>query len=438
MIEYYSAPFGFWYGLVYMILFSVALQSAVQCFFLLKMAKLRQRPVYYVSYALISYAMFFIGIILPPISEFSGSLFGVLALFLFIRFPLKQGLSVSAFLAFLVMTVNILAETLLTTVIAILLRIYGFSEFLLNNISLWGFVLLSIAVFAIYTKFFAIDETIKSKILWILSAPLLFICLILRPYIATTYVNLFVHGEAINDTALSEDIWVLVISIAAMLTVSSILFAYKKLILQVKIENEAIVLSTQIAAQKAYVDEVKQRYDATGRFRHDFKNHISVLKGLIAEKDFQKAGEYISRFSDSYEDMSFQISTGNTTLDILLSEKLHIARQSKISLRLDIDLSNESRLDDFDLCALFANAIDNAIKGAKSAAEEDRVIDITAKPNRGFYIIDIINSFSPAGYEKGSGIGLTTIRIIAEKYKGYVDISHEDKSFRLSIILPFA
>lgn len=438
MIEYFSTPFGFWYGFVYMIVFSIGMQSAVQCFFLLKMTKIKQTPVYYVLYALVVYAMFFLGIVLPPIPEFLGSLLGVLSVFLFTRFILKQNLSVSIFSAFLLMTVNILSESIMTPLLSIFVRLHVTSETLLNNIGTFGFVILNIAVFCVYTKFFAIDETIKSKLLLILSAPLLFICLILRPYVALSYPNIFRYGQAINDTNLSDDIWFLAISIAAILTVSSILFAYKKLILQSKIENNAILLSTQIAAQKSYIDEVKQRYDATNRFRHDFKNHISILNGLIIEKDFSKASDYLSRFTDCYDDMTFQITTGNTTLDILLSEKLRIAKQHDITLKIDIDIGKKIKLDNFDLCTIFANAIDNAIKGASSADSENRIIDITAKQNRDFYIIDLINSFDEPNYEKGNGIGITTIKMIAEKYHGYVDISSNNKTFRLSILLPLA
>lgn len=436
MLEYFTTPFGFWYGFVYMIVFSIGMQAFVQCFFLLKMAKIKQTPLYYILYALVAYTMFFLGVTLPPISEFAGSLLGVLSVFVFTRFILKQSLSVSTFLAFLVMTVNIMVESILTPLLSILVRAHATSDIMMHNISTWCFVFLSILVFSIYTKFFAIDETIKSKILWILSTPLLFICLILRPYIATSYPSLMRYGQAISDATLSDDAWVLVVSVVAMLTVSSILFAYKKLLLQSKIENDAVLLSTQIAAQKSYVEEVKQRYDATSRFRHDFKNHISILGGLISERDFEKASDYLSRFNDCYEDMAFQISTGNTTLDILLSEKLHIAKQNGITLKVDIDIGDKVQLDNFDLCTIFANAVDNAIKGAQSANRENRIIDITAKPNKGFYIVDIINSFDDMRYEKGSGIGIATIKMIAEKYNGYVDVSNIDKQFRLSILLP--
>lgn len=224
MLEYFATPFGFWYGFVYMIVFSVGIQAFVQCFFLLKMAKIEHIPMYYISYTLVVYAMFFLGITLPPISEFLSSLLGVLSVFLFTKFILKQNVSVSVFLAFLVMTVNIMVESILTPLLSILVRVYTVSDIFMHNVSMWIFVLLSIIVFSIYTKFFAIDETIKSKILWILSTPLLFICLILRPYIATSYPNLIRYGQAISDTTPSDDAWALVVSVAAMLSVNSMLY----------------------------------------------------------------------------------------------------------------------------------------------------------------------------------------------------------------------
>lgn len=426
MVDYFTT------SIVYLLLFTIGIQSSVQCFFLLKILKIKQTPIHYILYTLVGYTLFYLGIILPPMSDSLGLLLAVLSIFLFTRFILKQNLSVSVFLAFLIMTVNILAESILTPLLSIFVRINIVSELLLDNISIWGFILLSIAVFSICTKFFAIDETIKSKVLWILSTPLLFICLVLRPYFSIIYPNLYRYGLAINDTILNDDIWFLFISLAAMLTVGSILFTYKKLISQSKIENDAILLSTKIAAQKSYIEEIKQRYDATNRFRHDFKNHISILSGLINERDFAKANDYLSRFNDCYEDMTFQIATGNTTLDILLSEKLHIAKQNGILLKIDIDICDRVRMDDFDLCTVFANVLDNAIKGCKYA--NDKYIDIVAKKNKDFFVIDIINSFNIQKYQRGSGIGLETIKFITEKYKGYLDVSTEDQVFRVSIM----
>lgn len=438
MLAYFLTPVGFWYGFVYTILFSVGLQSALQCFFLVKMAKAKPGPIQYIVYLMQGYLLFFLAVVLPPLSDFFGSLLALVAIFLFARCLLRQSWSASAFLACLMLSVTVLVEGVLTPLLSLLVRLYPLGSIALTNISLCGTLVLSAAIFLLYTKYFAIDETIKSKALVVLSAPLLFICLVLRPYLALRYPSIFRHGQALSDTRLTEDVWFFVLTVVALLAVSSILFAYKTLLSQAKAERDALLLHTQVAAQESYVAELRQRYDATRGFRHDFNNHLLVLEGLLAENDCAQAKRYLSRFRDCHEEMRFPIATGNASLDILLGEKLHLATQHGLTVSVDIAIGERVRLDDFDLCTLFANAIDNAIKGARSAGSENRGIEIRAGVHRDFFIIDLRNGFAEEGYEKSSGLGLATIQMIAEKYRGYVDISQSDETFRLSILLPFA
>ncbi len=65
------------------------------------------------------------------------------------------------------------------------------------------------------------------------------------------------------------------------------------------------------------------------------------------------------------------------------------------------------------------------------------IYDITAKPNKGFFIIDMINTYERGRVPKGTEIGLSVIKMIAEKYQGAVEIAEEDNIFHISIILPF-
>jgi sensor histidine kinase regulating citrate/malate metabolism len=94
-------------------------------------------------------------------------------------------------------------------------------------------------------------------------------------------------------------------------------------------------------------------------------------------------------------------------------------------------------IDDFDLCAVFSNALDNAIKACNSIKGKNKVLDITAKQNKDFLIIDMINTYEQGCVLKGTGIGLSVIKMIAEKYHGAVEIAEEGNIFRISMILPF-
>ena len=70
--------------------------------------------------------------------------------------------------------------------------------------------------------------------------------------------------------------------------------------------------------------------------------------------------------------------------------------------------------------------------------DEKKYIRISSSRQEDFLLIEIENSFN--GSRNGSrhfkqGIGLSNIKWVTEKYGGAVDISIEDKSFCLSVLL---
>ena len=56
------------------------------------------------------------------------------------------------------------------------------------------------------------------------------------------------------------------------------------------------------------------------------------------------------------------IDTGNKFLDIILNDKYKKALKYNISIDIDANLKLTNWIDDFDLCTLFGNLLDNAIE----------------------------------------------------------------------------
>lgn len=88
------------------------------------------------------------------------------------------------------------------------------------------------------------------------------------------------------------------------------------------------------------------RYKQTKAFRHDIKNHLSVLNGLLNNGKTEEGKAYL--------------------------KKLGQARARGIMAEVSVVLPKAWVMDDFDLCVIFANALDNAVnacqegKGTKS------------------------------------------------------------------------
>ena len=118
-------------------------------------------------------------------------------------------------------------------------------------------------------------------------------------------------------------------------------------------------------------------------------------------------------------------------MDILLDEKLEVARG--IEAEVSLVLHRLCGMDDFDLCVIFANALDNAIQACQSGGGTPS-IRITGKRQGDFYMLTFENTCSD-GPLPPAGTGLSNIRAAAEKYRGAVLTEKADGRFSLNVLL---
>ena len=107
-----------------------------------------------------------------------------------------------------------------------------------------------------------------------------------------------------------------------------------------------------------------------------------------------------------------------------------------------------SFMDAVELYTLFGNALDNAIEASLPLPESERMIDLQVQQKAGLILIRVTNRFAgtmEAGAElpKTSkadqdwhGFGLKSIRAVAEKYGGLMNLRGEDGVFTLRITIP--
>ena len=190
-------------------------------------------------------------------------------------------------------------------------------------------------------------------------------------------------------------------------------------------------LAQAAQAQRAYIAEAQARYERTRSFRHDIKSHLSVLSGLLGSGRTEECRAYLNRLEAASASLSFPYQTGSPVVDILLGEKLGLA--SDIRVEVSLVLPRPCRIDQFDLCVIFANALDNAIAACR-ACREERFIRIAGKRQGDFYLLEIENA-CPEGPLPPAGTGLSNIRAAAEKYGGAAVAEKRGRCFSLSVLL---
>ena len=214
-----------------------------------------------------------------------------------------------------------------------------------------------------------------------------------------------------------------------------ILFSYKKLQQSFRLGTEISLLEQQEHSLNQYVEEAKTRYDETKSLRHDIRNHIAVVKKLLQNGKLEEAITYMEDLDDMAEKMSFPCSTNNPVVDILVGNKLGIAKSMGIDVDCSLLLPYPCGIRDIDICIVLSNALDNAIHAVKSLdAGMEKYIRVSGRIQGDFLMMEIQNSFhGKSAFKKGTG--LSNVKKVAEKYGGAMSIETQEHVFVLHVLL---
>ena len=213
------------------------------------------------------------------------------------------------------------------------------------------------------------------------------------------------------------------------------LLSYKKLLQSFRLRTELSLLEQEEHSLNQYVEEAKTRYDRTKSFRHDIRNHIIVVKKLLQNGKLEEAVCYMEDMDSMAEKMSFPCSTNNPVVDILVENKLGIAKSMGINADCSLLLPYPCIVRDIDICIVLSNALDNAIQACKNMdTGTEKYIQLSGRMQGDFLMMEIRNSFHGKGAFK-KGTGLSNVKKVAEKYGGAMSIETQGNAFVLHVLL---
>ncbi len=229
--------------------------------------------------------------------------------------------------------------------------------------------------------------------------------------------------------------YLFVIPFLGLFSLFCVLFVYQKLLRAFRLDTELSLLEQEEHFLNQYVEEAKMRYDRTKSFRHDIRNHIAVVKKLLKSGKQEEAAGYIEDMEDMAEEMSFPCGTNNPAADILVGNKLGIAKNMGIDVSCSLFLPYPCGLRDIDLCIVLSNALDNAIHACKDlGADAEKYIHVSGRIQGDFFMMEVRNSFHGKGAFK-KGTGLSNVKTVAEKYGGAMSIETQGNVFVLYVLL---
>lgn len=180
-------------------------------------------------------------------------------------------------------------------------------------------------------------------------------------------------------------------------------------------------------------------------FRHDYKNHILLLKQYLINEKYEKALKYTERMALGIENYSEICKSGNTGVDSIMNYLLGQLDREKYDLNIHISIPDELNISDFDLNIILGNLLENSIEALKN--QKKGTLDIHITFDRGILYICIQNSILKEALKKDNffptsksdrenhGIGLSNVQRTVEKYDGTMKITQTENNFIVNIII---
>lgn len=193
--------------------------------------------------------------------------------------------------------------------------------------------------------------------------------------------------------------------------------------------------------------EVDNMYKQIRGWRHDYRNHIQVMKAYAAAEDWEALRKYLDLLDQDLTTVDTVIKTGNAMTDAILNSKISLAKAKGIRVVADAHIPVKLKSSEIDLCCILGNLFDNAIEASLPLPEDQRLIRVYMDMKGTQLYISFTNFTAGKKLQKlgkrflttkgeGHGFGLVRIDAIVERLEGYISRGSEDGAFTTEILLP--
>jgi signal transduction histidine kinase len=193
-------------------------------------------------------------------------------------------------------------------------------------------------------------------------------------------------------------------------------------------------------------EEIKNIYMNMRGWRHDYHNHIQVIKAQMALEKYEEVNTYLDELEQDLNRVDTYVKSGNLMADAILNSKLSITQTRHIGINCKAELPQELAISDIDMCVILGNLLDNAIEACEKIEENKRFLRIYMVVNKKQLYISIQNSareeldFNEKNYistKRGNhGLGMKRVKLIVDKYQGFLNLQNEPGIFAAEVSIP--
>lgn len=200
-----------------------------------------------------------------------------------------------------------------------------------------------------------------------------------------------------------------------------------------------------LSLQQARYENLCSAIEEARQARHDIRHHFLQLSSLAEKGDLEKIKEYLSNANSKIPDYDLHFCE-NQAADSVISHYAALAKRENIPFQANAALPAHISIDQIDMCLVLSNLLENALEASLKAKPFNRRIHAEVYlHHKHLLLIQVENTFEGKIQEKnhifqsskrpGNGVGIQSVRHIAEKNGGDSSFTYENGVFTAKIML---
>jgi signal transduction histidine kinase len=245
-----------------------------------------------------------------------------------------------------------------------------------------------------------------------------------------------IHFASAEEFVPMRYIWILVVMIffvaADVLLMRSIRSASEKAVA----EERALWYEQLLKEQEQHYETLMADMEDAAKIRHDIRNQLQTVYALLQSGSHEQAKSQLDDIGALVNQAPSYCA--NPVINALLAVKAGQCESAGVALDCACDVPARLPIDGVELCSLFSNVLDNALRAARDSGQETPKVELRSGVQGNVFTLRCRNScpVQPEDTPRpGHGLGLEILRDLAARHDGEVQTDRADGIFTATVQL---